>query len=69
MHPPRDRRAHARFAKRVKARDGHACTTCGSTLDVRATHITPIAEGGGYQPSNGTTLCAVCDKASDPYAR
>ena len=55
--------------KAVLRRDGHRCTSCGSIVDLRAAHITPLAEGGSYHPSNGTTLCAECDKRSDPYAR
>jgi 5-methylcytosine-specific restriction endonuclease McrA len=67
--PGRDRAAQARFRSLVLARDGHACTTCGSTTDLRACHLTPLAHGGTYHPDNGTTRCADCDRTTDPYAR
>ena len=67
--PGRNRAAQARFRTQVLARDEHACTTCGSTTDLRACHLTPLAQGGDYSLENGTTRCANCDRATDPYAR
>jgi hypothetical protein len=68
-NPRRDMAAHARFARAVKARDGHQCVTCGSTVDLRACHIVPLHMGGNDDPSNGQCKCRRCDMASDRYAR
>lgn len=65
----RDRSAQARFRKAVLERDGYRCVVCGSTTDLRAAHVRPLRDGGGYELSNGRTLCKEHDKASDPYAR
>lgn len=65
----RNQAAHARFAKAVKARDGYRCVECGSAEDIRACHIVPIASGGGYDVSNGRTLCKAHDMATDGHAR
>jgi 5-methylcytosine-specific restriction endonuclease McrA len=53
----------------VLARDGYACVGCGANTDLRACHITPLSEGGTYDPTNGVTRCATCDKETDPHAR
>lgn len=65
----RDQAAHARFRRAVKERDGYRCVVCGSTRDVRAAHIVPVAQGGSYEPENGRTLCKAHDMATDPHAR
>lgn len=67
--PGRDRTAQAHFRTAVLLRDGHACIHCGTTTDLRACHLTPLADGGSYHPDNGITRCAECDRATDPYAR
>lgn len=71
----RDSAAQARFRKAVLARDGHRCTyieaghRCTATTDLRACHLQPLAEGGSYDPANGTTRCGRHDRATDPRAR
>lgn len=76
----RDRVAQARFRAAVLERDGNRCTyieagvRCAETRDLRACHIKPLREFGvndprAYDPSNGATLCARHDKATDSYAR
>jgi 5-methylcytosine-specific restriction endonuclease McrA len=67
-NPDRDLNAHKRFARKVKQRDGYMCVRCGSTTDLRACHITPLHQGGSYDPANGITLCKTHDKQTDPYA-
>jgi 5-methylcytosine-specific restriction endonuclease McrA len=67
--PSRDRAAQHRFRQAVLTRDGHACTECGNTNDLRACHIQPLAHGGTYSPDNGVTRCGHCDRDTDPYAR
>jgi 5-methylcytosine-specific restriction endonuclease McrA len=67
--PGRDRVAQARFRRAVLARDHHACRNCGATRDLRACHILPLEAGGTYEPGNGITRCATCDRATDPRAR
>lgn len=67
--PARDRAAQARFRRQVLARDGNACTVCGSTIDLRACHLIPLSQGGTYDPSNGITRCKTHDRLTDPYAR
>lgn len=65
----RDRATQARFRRLVLERDGHACTDCGATHDLRACHIIPLHRGGSDDPSNGVTRCGSCDRATDPHAR
>ena len=65
----RDNAEHKRFARAVKKRDGYRCVICGATEDLRAAHIISLAAGGTNDPANGRTLCATCDKDSDPHAR
>lgn len=73
--PNRDSAKQARFRKQVLDRDGHRCTwfargrRCTETTDLRACHLDPLAEGGGYDPARGTTRCGRHDCESDPYAR
>lgn len=69
----RDLAKHQRFARAVLKRDGHRCTKCGSTDNLRAAHIIPFAamlnpERDGYDPANGRTLCERCDLEADPNA-
>lgn len=59
----RDRAAHDRFAKAVKARDGGRCVECGSAQGVVAHHVVPLMEGGTHELANGATLCAEHHKA------
>ena len=66
--PTRDRGKQARFRKAVLARDGYRCVICGETRDLRAAHIVPLSQGGGYDPSEGRTLCRRHDMQSDRYA-
>jgi hypothetical protein len=73
--PNRDRAAQADFRRRVLDRDGYQCTArvgrerCPETSDLRACHKVPVTKGGGYETSNGETLCARHDRESDPHAR
>jgi hypothetical protein len=73
--PTRDRGKQARFRKLVLQRDGNRCRAiehgerCPVTTDLRAAHIVALAKGGGYEPSNGVTLCKVHDRATDRRAR
>jgi 5-methylcytosine-specific restriction endonuclease McrA len=55
--------SHFRFARAVKARDGHQCQHCGSTRQLEAHHLTPISAGGSDDPANGITLCKGCHRA------
>jgi 5-methylcytosine-specific restriction endonuclease McrA len=71
----RDRRSQQQFRVAVLLRDGHKCRRCRSQEDLRAAHW-PIPlrsfapdDPGAYDPRNGITLCADCDKRMDPYAR
>lgn len=50
------------IAHAVKLRDGWRCTECGSSTNLEAHHITPLAEGGDDHPANLTTLCRGCHK-------
>lgn len=72
----RDHAAQRRFREAVLERDGHRCTwidasgtRCPATTDLRACHLVPISEGGGYDPSNGATRCGIHDRLTDPKAR
>jgi 5-methylcytosine-specific restriction protein A len=41
-----------------------ACRNCGSTTNLRADHIIPVADGGAHHdPNNGQTLCEPCHEA------
>ncbi|SNS41425.1 HNH endonuclease [Micrococcales bacterium KH10] len=49
-------------AERVKARDGHVCTACGSDADLTVDHIVPHAvEPGPRLDSELVTLCRRCN--------
>jgi 5-methylcytosine-specific restriction endonuclease McrA len=67
--PTRDRAKQASFRRRVLNRDGHRCVDCGSTDDLRACHLIPLSQGGGYNTDEGVTRCGDCDRRTDPYAR
>lgn len=74
--PNRDRVAQHNFRIMLQARAGNQCehTTptgqrCTTTTDLRACHLTPISEGGGYGMADGVLLCRMHDKQTDPYAR
>jgi hypothetical protein len=62
--PNRDRTLQARFRRLVLARDGHACTRCGSRHKLDAHHIRP-----GYDIDAGITLCNSCHVEVDSHAR
>jgi hypothetical protein len=62
--PNRDRTLQARFRRLVLARDGHACTRCGSRHKLDAHHIRP-----GYDIDAGITLCNACHTEVDSHAR
>jgi 5-methylcytosine-specific restriction endonuclease McrA len=67
--PGRDRTQQAQFRAALMQRAQGRCEDCGNTTDLRATHIIPLASGGGYALSNGRLRCKACDMASDRYAR
>lgn len=46
---------------RVFARDGFACTYCGSTEDLHCDHVVPRIRGGLDVESNLTTACGPCN--------
>lgn len=46
----RNRAAQHHFRQAVLERDAYRCVDCGSTQDLRACHLTPIIQGGGYHP-------------------
>jgi hypothetical protein len=53
----------------VWARDGGACTRCGSKQDLHFDHIIPIAKGGGNTEANIQILCQACNlRKSDKIA-
>lgn len=70
-----DRAAQAAFRKAVLMRDGYRCMEMGcehydpTGRTLRACHITPRAQGGSDDLSNGRTRCETCDRKTDPYAR
>jgi hypothetical protein len=71
----RDRNAQRKFRVAVLLRDQHKCRRCGSGDDLRAAHW-PIPlrsfapdDPGAYDARNGITLCGICDRKLDPYAR
>ncbi|MDE2568148.1 MAG: HNH endonuclease [Sphingomonadales bacterium] len=53
----------------VWARDGGACTRCGSTDQLHFDHIIPVAKGGGDLAENLQLLCQPCNlRKSDKIA-
>ncbi len=53
-----------RLRYEILRRDNHTCRYCGSAApDVKLTvdHVTPVALGGGDEPSNLVTACADCN--------
>jgi 5-methylcytosine-specific restriction endonuclease McrA len=72
----RRRRAQQQFRVAVLLRDGHRCRRCAKPgPDLRAAHWpVPLRsfdrdDPAAYEPRNGITLCADCDRKMDPYAR
>ncbi len=59
------------LARAAKSRDGRKCVTCGSTDDLHADHIVPLAKGGSNDMSNLQTLCLLCheEKTGRPLRR
>lgn len=59
----------AGWAKMVKDRDGRKCVLCGSTTNLHADHIKPIALYPELMRdlSNGRTLCFDCHKKTPTY--
>ncbi len=54
-------------AKRIRARDGYECQSCGATdTELHVHHITPIREGGSHDESNLETICRSCHAAEHP---
>jgi predicted restriction endonuclease len=47
----------ANFRRRVKASTGGRCARCGSTREVEAHHVRPLAAAGSNDPANGLALC------------
>jgi hypothetical protein len=53
----------------VWARDGGACTRCGSKSELHFDHIIPVAKGGGSTSENIQLLCKPCNlRKSDKIA-
>ncbi len=47
----------------VRARDGHQCTRCGSSVQLEVHHVVALEDGGAaYDPANLVTLCANCHR-------
>lgn len=55
-----DRWSWAEICARVKARDNHRCTRCGSTENLQVDHIVEVSRGGQTAMYNLRTLCADC---------
>lgn len=51
-----------KLREEVLARDGYACTSCGTAEDLEAHHIVPRSEGGPDVIENLTTLCGDCHR-------
>lgn len=45
----------------VFARDGYACVSCGSRVDLTADHVHAVSLDGTNVPSNLRTLCRACN--------
>lgn len=58
----RNNYTYRKLREEVLARDGYACTECGSTDDLQAHHLKPFAEYPEYRfdIDNGVTLCRAC---------
>lgn len=63
--PARDRASRRKVTKaqrrRILARDGHRCGSCGATTDLEVDHIVPVARGGQTTDENLQTLCKGCN--------
>jgi hypothetical protein len=73
----RDSAKQAAFRRALIERAGGRCEEtdaetgrrCTETQDLRACHLVPLVEGGGYELSNGKLRCARHDRATDRHAR
>ncbi|ABP87958.1 HNH endonuclease [Synechococcus phage Syn5] len=52
------------WRENIFARDGYACTYCGSSHNLTIDHIHPRSKGGDrWSASNCTTACRCCNRA------
>lgn len=73
----RDRAKQAEFRRVLLERAGGRCEEldvetgerCTETRDLRACHLVPLADGGGYDPSEGKLRCKRHDRETDSRAR
>lgn len=50
-------------------RDGHACTRCGSTIDLAVHHVVAVADGGTNTLGNLATYCPACHARAHGHTR
>lgn len=64
----RKSRRHDDWSKRVRERDGHKCTECGSKENIHAHHIIPWnnSEKLRFDIGNGLSLCGSCHCIVEP---
>lgn len=53
----------------IYARDGHACTYCGSRFDLTLDHAVPESRGGSHDESNLVTACRQCNASKRDLTR
>jgi hypothetical protein len=46
----------------VWVRDGGACRSCGSNVELQFDHVIPVSMGGGSSPENLQILCGPCNR-------
>ena len=50
-----------RLRRRIKARDGYRCVSCGAAGRLEVDHVQPLHQGGAmYDPTNLQCLCRRC---------